>query len=53
MLKNIRLIGENYESLRLLLVGGSFGPHLTDIMALLGKEEVIKRIRYGLQTIMV
>ncbi len=46
-------MGKIMNPLRLLLVGGSFGPHLTDIMALLGKEEVIKRIRYGIKAIKV
>jgi glutamyl-tRNA synthetase len=46
-------LGKIMNPLRLLLVGGSFGPHLIDIMALLGKEEVLKRIQEGLKTIKI
>ena len=35
--------------LRLLLVGTSKGPHLADIMTLLGKEETIRRIESGIE----
>ena len=41
--------GSVLSGLRLLLVGGPKGPHLFDIMEVLGKEEVIKRIRTGLE----
>ncbi len=34
--------------LRLLIVGGLKGPHLFDIMALIGREESISRIQKGL-----
>lgn len=37
-------IGKIMQSLRLSLTGAGMGPELMDIIALLGKEEVIKRI---------
>lgn len=40
-------MGKIMNPLRLLLVGGSFGPHLADVMALLGKEETCRRINTG------
>jgi glutamyl-tRNA synthetase len=33
---------------RIMLVGGKFGPHVFDIVALLGKEETISRIEKAL-----
>jgi glutamyl-tRNA synthetase len=44
-------MGAVMNSLRLTLVGGSFGPDLPLIAELLGKEEVIKRIAKALDTI--
>jgi glutamyl-tRNA synthetase len=41
-------MGKIMNPLRLLLVGGPYGPHLTDIMALLGREEVRYRTRNGI-----
>ncbi|WP_295767531.1 glutamate--tRNA ligase [uncultured Mucilaginibacter sp.] len=41
--------GDAMLPLRIMLVGGKFGPHVFDIAALLGKEEVIKRIKNGLK----
>ncbi len=41
--------GKVMNPLRLLLVGGNFGPHLFDIMALIGREETLKRIGRGLE----
>ena len=38
--------GELLMPLRIMLVGGKFGPHVFDIIALLGKEETIRRIRH-------
>jgi len=38
--------------LRIMLVGGKFGPHVFDIAATLGKEESIKRIKKGLSLIL-
>ena len=43
--------GRIMNPLRLLLVGSSTGPHLFDIMELLGKEETISRIDKGLKVI--
>ncbi len=40
-------IGQIANTLRLVLVGASRGPHLFDIMELLGKEETIRRIENG------
>lgn len=37
--------------LRLALVGGSFGPHLFDIIEVIGKEETLKRINLALENI--
>jgi glutamyl-tRNA synthetase len=34
--------------LRLILVGGLFGPHLTDVIALVGKQETVARIDKGI-----
>lgn len=44
-------MGVVMNALRLLLVGTSKGPHLGDIMALLGKEETLSRIEAGIQNI--
>jgi glutamyl/glutaminyl-tRNA synthetase len=41
-------MGKIMNPLRLLLVGGSYGPHLMDIIILLGKEETLKRIDRGI-----
>ena len=40
--------GELLMPLRIMLVGGKFGPHVFDIAVLLGKEETIRRIRHTL-----
>jgi glutamyl-tRNA synthetase len=40
--------GELLLPLRIMLVGGKFGPHVFDIAALLGSAETIRRIRYTL-----
>ena len=40
--------GELLLPLRIMLVGGKFGPHVFDIAAQLGKEETIRRIRHTL-----
>ena len=50
--KNDIGLGKVMNPLRILIVGSNFGPHLFDIMELLGKEEVLKRINNGLATIM-
>jgi glutamyl-tRNA synthetase len=43
--------GKVMNPLRLLLVGAAQGPHLFDIVEMLGKEEVLKRIDLGLSKI--
>ncbi|WP_018627148.1 glutamate--tRNA ligase [Niabella aurantiaca] len=40
--------GEVMLPLRIMLVGGKFGPHVFDIAEILGKEETIQRIRHTL-----
>ncbi len=42
-------MGKVLNALRLLLVGASKGPHLFDIMELLGKEETVRRIERGVE----
>jgi glutamyl-tRNA synthetase len=37
--------GELLLPLRIMLVGGKFGPHVFDIVEILGKEETVARIR--------
>ncbi|MDR0968919.1 MAG: glutamate--tRNA ligase [Lentimicrobiaceae bacterium] len=44
-------MGAVMNALRLLLVGTSKGPHLAAIMMLLGKQETIKRIEIGIETL--
>lgn len=34
--------------LRIMLVGGKFGPHVMDIAAFIGKAAVARRLRYGI-----
>jgi glutamyl-tRNA synthetase len=41
-------IGDAMLPFRIMLVGGKFGPHVFDIAALLGKQEVITRIEKAL-----
>jgi len=41
--------GELMLPLRIMLVGGKFGPGVFDIAALIGKEETINRIKHTLQ----
>ncbi len=48
---NYMAFGKVMNPLRLLLVGTNSGPHLFDIIALLGKEETISRIDKGLKEI--
>ncbi|MBI4649228.1 MAG: glutamate--tRNA ligase [Bacteroidia bacterium] len=45
--------GQIMIALRLCLVGSSMGPELFDIMPLLGKDEVIRRIEVGINKISV
>ncbi len=44
-------MGELMLPLRIMLVGGKFGPHVFDIAELLGREETVARIRKGLDAI--
>jgi glutamyl-tRNA synthetase len=44
-------MGDVMSSLRLCLVGDSYGPDLSVICELLGKDEVVKRIERAVQTI--
>ncbi len=44
-------MGAVMSALRLVLVGGGYGPDLMEIAELLGKEEVIKRINSGIENI--
>ncbi len=41
--------GDAMLPLRVMLVGGKFGPHVFDIVALLGKQETIARVEKALQ----
>ena len=41
-------LGKVLNPVRLLLVGRTAGPHIFDIMELLGKDETIKRLKNGL-----
>jgi len=45
--------GKIMNPLRLLLVGSNTGPGLLDLMEILGKEEVLRRIQRGLNIIQV
>ena len=40
--------GELQLPLRIMLVGGKFGPPVFDIASILGKEETVSRINKGL-----
>ncbi|AHF16500.1 glutamate--tRNA ligase [Niabella soli] len=40
--------GEVMLPLRIMLVGGKFGPHVFDIAAILGKDETIRRMQHTL-----
>ncbi len=44
-------MGGIMNALRLLLVGAAKGPHLSDIMEVLGKSESIKRISSGIKAL--
>ncbi|AWH84415.1 glutamate--tRNA ligase [Flavobacterium album] len=44
-------MGKVMQPLRLSLVGAMKGPHLFDIIALIGKEETIARIRKAMETL--
>ncbi|MDA3944814.1 MAG: glutamate--tRNA ligase [Bacteroidetes bacterium] len=44
-------MGGIMNALRLLLVGAAKGPHLGDIMEVIGREASLKRIRNGIKTL--
>lgn len=44
-------LGNVMNAFRLTVVGECKGPHMFDIIALLGKEETLRRIRKGIETI--
>jgi glutamyl-tRNA synthetase len=44
-------MGQVMIPLRISLVGGTFGPDLTEVAEILGKEEVIKRIEKALEMV--
>ena len=44
-------MGPVMNALRLCLTGASIGPHLTDIMSVLGKDETLRRIRRAVEKI--
>jgi glutamyl-tRNA synthetase len=44
-------MGQVMNCLRLCLVGEAKGPHLNDIMAIIGKAETVKRIRTAIEKI--
>ncbi|HOI00156.1 MAG TPA: glutamate--tRNA ligase [Bacteroidales bacterium] len=46
-------LGGVFNALRLCLVGASSGPHLFDIMEVLGKEECLGRIQTAIQVLSV
>jgi len=41
-------LGKIMNPLRLALVGGSYGPHLNEILSVLGKNETLARIDKGI-----
>jgi glutamyl-tRNA synthetase len=43
--------GELQLPFRIMLVGGKFGPPVFEIAQIIGKEETIKRITFGLKSI--
>ena len=45
--------GTVMNSLRLCLVGGSFGPDIFDICEIIGQSETVTRIRKGVETIKI
>ena len=44
-------MGEVMNNFRLLIVGAAQGPHLFDIIAILGKDETLIRIKSGIRKI--
>jgi glutamyl-tRNA synthetase len=47
--KNGLGFGQVAAPLRLLIVGSGMGPHLFDILEMIGKEESIRRISIGMK----
>jgi len=45
-------MGELMLPLRIMLVGGKFGPHVFNILSALGRTESIERIRLGLEKLL-
>lgn len=45
-------LGELMLPLRIMLVGGKFGPHVFDIAKLLGRDETIERMKKGFAAIL-
>ncbi len=45
-------MGQVMNCLRLCLGGAAMGPHLNDIMAIVGKEETVQRIRTAIERIL-
>jgi glutamyl-tRNA synthetase len=45
--------GKIMQALRLSITGAGAGPDLMMIMEIIGKDEVVKRIEYALQTIKI
>ena len=44
-------MGAIMNAFRLLVVGAAKGPHLFDIISVIGKEETLERINYGLNVL--
>jgi len=51
--KNEIGLGVVMNALRLVVVGGGFGPDMMKIVELLGKEEIVRRINSGIEKIKV
>ena len=49
--KNEYSMGVVMNAFRLLIVGAPKGPHMFDIVSLIGKEESVRRIENGLETL--
>ncbi|UCG28264.1 MAG: glutamate--tRNA ligase [Bacteroidales bacterium] len=51
--ENKLAVGEVMNPFRLVIVGAAMGPHLFDIIGILGKEETLGRIEAGLKKIRI
>ena len=49
--KNELGMGPVMNGLRLMLVGAGKGPHIHEILALIGKDEALKRIEKGIKVL--